>query len=687
MTFVLPRLFLGRLQNVPCIHSTNRNLAERRLTLDKWGIGLSYVGMPFDPWRGGLNRRRNQLALLGLTVVIAAIAVVVVIAAKGSKKTDPGASLRAFANAWSSGHPENGPLTDSTGVAASYRALTAGLASPAPKVGVIGAITRTAGKSGDATGRLHVQWTVDGRTPFAYDTSVHLTRAAAGKDWKVVWSPATVHPGLVVGDTLQSGDVPAARAVITGAGGSALVSEQPVVHVGIEPSRVKDLPTLAARLAELLQIDAKDLTARVKASTPHAFVDVITLRRPAYEALAEQLQPLPGTVFQTDEQMLAPTRTFARALLGTVGPVTADLLKTQPGRFRVGQLVGLSGLQKQYEQQLGGTPGVKVVLHHKVKPAAGAADVTLLTVAAKPGTPVATTIDPVVQQAADNALAGEAKPSALIAVQVSTGKVLAVANGPGGGSYDLGLTAQVPPGSTFKVVSTLALLEGGLDPATLVNCTPLATVDGRTFHNAEQESFGPVPFSVDFARSCNTAFVSLAPRLGPSSLATAAQSLGIGVPLKLGVPAYAGSVPVTTAAVDKAASIFGQGRILLSPVAVALSTATVARGTRLTPQLVVGASTSQAAPQTLPAAPLATLRTLMRDVVTSGTGTALAGVPGAPVYGKTGTAEHGSGPNPPSHAWFTGWQGDIAFCVFVQDGEFGGDTAAPIAARFLTSLG
>ena len=76
----------------------------------------------------------------------------------------------------------------------------------------------------------------------------------------------------------------------------------------------------------------------------------------------------------------------------------------------------------------------------------------------------------------------------------------------------------------------------------------------------------------------------------------------------------------------------------------------------------------------------------MRGVVTGGTGTALKSVPGGPVHGKTGTAEYGRGTPPPTHAWFTGYQGDVAFAVVVEGGGFGATTAAPLAAAFLTSL-
>ena len=69
-----------------------------------------------------------------------------------------------------------------------------------------------------------------------------------------------------------------------------------------------------------------------------------------------------------------------------------------------------------------------------------------------------------------------------------------------------------------------------------------------------------------------------------------------------------------------------------------------------------------------------------------GTGNAVAGVAGGPVSGKTGTAEFGDAVPPQAHAWFVGFQGDLAFAVFVEAGEFGGATAAPIAGDFLNRL-
>src|SRR5690606_4515581 len=113
------------------------------------------------------------------------------------------------------------------------------------------------------------------------------------------------------------------------------------------------------------------------------------------------------------------------------------------------------------------------------------------TAEVEPGTPVTITLTEEVQVAADVAVAGQDEfPTSLVAVRVSDGHVLAVANGPANGGLDLALTGRYAPGSTFKIVTTAALLAGGATPDAEVACPAEIVVDGRPFTNAEDQALG-----------------------------------------------------------------------------------------------------------------------------------------------------------------------------------------------------
>ena len=129
--------------------------------------------------------------------------------------------------------------------------------------------------------------------------------------------------------------------------------------------------------------------------------------------------------------------------------------------------------------------------------------------------------------------------------------------------------------------------------------------------------------------------------------------------------------------------MIGQARILASPLTMAGVAAAVQGGTWARPRLLAGDPSEEGEP--LPKDDAETLRELMRSVVTSGTGTALAGSLGEPI-GKSGTAEYGSGDPPPTHAWFIAARENVAVAVIVEDGTSGGEVAAPIVADFFSRL-
>jgi cell division protein FtsI/penicillin-binding protein 2 len=115
--------------------------------------------------------------------------------------------------------------------------------------------------------------------------------------------------------------------------------------------------------------------------------------------------------------------------------------------------------------------------------------------------------------------------------------------------------------------------------------------------------------------------------------------------------------------------------------------AAIASGAWIPPRLVLEEHPGgqDRGPRPLEPAVVAALRTLMPAVVTDGTAQAVRFPAGT--AGKTGTAEYGSGEEPPAHSWFIGYKGDVAFAVIAEGGGAGSAVAAPAAARFLRALG
>ncbi|MGP5240590.1 penicillin-binding transpeptidase domain-containing protein [Corynebacterium flavescens] len=297
---------------------------------------------------------------------------------------------------------------------------------------------------------------------------------------------------------------------------------------------------------------------------------------------------------------------------------------------------------------------------------------------------ITTTLDLPMQAAAQRAVDAESKPAAFVAIG-SGGDILAVAqNAAASEQGSIALTGLFPPGSTFKTVTTAgALTSGTVGPDDIVDCPGTAEIDGRIIPNDNNFDLGKVPMHTAFAQSCNTTQGFISQSFAPETMRDTALSLGLGVDFDSpGLTTVTGSVPLTSPGAARVEAAIGQGEVLSSPFGLALMEASLANnGTMALPRLItsvdgpggfeVGALEADHQPAPLPEHTVESLRSMMKETVTTGSAKTLSDIPD--LGGKTGTAETGSGG---AHGWFTGIAGDVGFASFVENG----DSSAPAIA-------
>jgi cell division protein FtsI/penicillin-binding protein 2 len=615
------------------------------------------------------------------------------LAASGCGFFDKGAEARkaaeAFASALQKGDVRSVAFTQPS-AAQDYAALAKTLGRPAEVT--VDQVTR----SGN-TASVRLNWSVDlGGHTWKHQT--HADLVDRGGTWEVAWKPSILVDSLKAGETFQVSRIRPERGSILGRDDQPIVVPRPVIRFGIDRAQVDATaaPDSARRLATVVGIGADPYVAQVTKAGPKAFVQAIVMRRDSVSnGLLGKVQAIPGARAISDHLPLAPSKSFAAAILGTVGPATKEIVDKSAGRLQAGDDAGLSGLQLRYDAQLGGTPGVKV---SALPPRTEATEEqpgeprTLYQVDPIKGQDLHTTLDLRLQQRADELLAGVGPASAVVAIQPSTGAILAAASGPGSKGYNTATFGRYAPGSTFKVVSALALLRSGLTPQSPVPCTPTIVVNGKKFKNYSDypsNRLGRISLRDALANSCNTAFISQHSRLQGTDLADAAAALGFGVDRDLGFPAYFGQVPPPASETEGAADMIGQGKVLASPMAMATVVASVAQGGAVVPRLLTAVG-DQAVPSPeaptdhpLTAAEAGRLQAMMRAVVAEGSGAVLQPLQPPAVIAKTGTAEYGDTPPLPTHAWMIAAQGDLAVALFVDTGQSGSQTAGPILKAFL----
>jgi peptidoglycan glycosyltransferase len=330
------------------------------------------------------------------------------------------------------------------------------------------------------------------------------------------------------------------------------------------------------------------------------------------------------------------------------------------------------------------------------------------------GDDVILTIDTALQQAAYDALKG--KTGAAVIINPKNGEVLALVSQPSFNPEEIEVSwdkiaaqpgsplvnralALYPPGSVMKVVTSLALLRSGVSTTELYECTGSILVNGQTV--SDNGVHGPVNYKMALAKSCNSYFAASALKAGDQSFLTAVKAFGFGqdIPLELAVPP---STIINNQLDPKrldpnllAASSFGQGQVLISPLHMALISAAIANdGIMMVPHLVQ--QVKDAKDKVLYQAPVKawltvltsqeaeTITEAMVAAVTSGTA-ARGALPYVQVAAKTGSAEPGG--NAATHAWYIAFapadDPQIALAVIIENGGSGGEAAAPIARNLI----
>jgi cell division protein FtsI/penicillin-binding protein 2 len=593
-----------------------------------------------------------------LPALVAALALLLTAAGCGLGGDGPKEAAQAFAAAWAGGDDRAAAaLTDDPAAATALLTSVRESLTPAGLAVQVGQV-RTA--SDTAIASLDLRWDLGQGRIWSYHGEAGLRRAAMdeGPAWRVAWAPTVVHPQLATRQRLALSTGAAEPAPVVDRAGVPLLTATPVVSILLDRLQAGDLPAVTGALAVALSPIEPSITAQTitdgAARTPDGRAyTVAVLRDTDYRTVKNTIHDLPGVRFTTSERLLAPDAGFARQVLPAVRTALAA--------------------------QLDGIPGWSVA----AVSAGGGTVATLVEEAPKPGTTAAVTLDRALQTAAEDAVEPIAQQAMLVALQPSTGQLLAVAqNGAADAAGALALTGRFPPGSTFKIVTALAGVEqAGLSADTPVACPGQTVIGGRPVPNSGGFDLGTVPLSRAFARSCNTTFATVGAGLAPDGLTNAALQLGLGA--DYAVPALTtitGAVPAAPDLVQRAEDAFGQGQVLASPLGMALVGATVAHGAPVVPQLVAGRPTEVLIPATAPdPGALEQVRAMMRAVVTEGTATALGGL--GEVRGKTGTAEF-TNDGSRAHGWFVGYRGDLAFAVLVVDGG-SSEPAVAAAGRFL----
>jgi penicillin-binding protein 2 len=531
--------------------------------------------------------------------------------------------------------------------------------------------------------------------------------------------------------------IAAPRGILYDRNGMPLVDNRPAFTLSLMPRELpRDTATRDAvlgRLAALLLLPYQELADAVARVSADSYLPVRIRRGLTLEDMAkveEWKLELPGVIVEVEPQRTYPSSRFAAHLLGYVREASDEQLKQ--GRYRRGDMVGQSGLERLLDEFLRGRDGGQQI----EVDALGRPVRVVQQTEPHPGAEVVTTIDRRVQEAAEAAMDGKA--GSVVVMDPRTGDVLATVSTPAfeidrfTGTIDRAawlrviqdpdhpllnrsVQSQYAPGSIFKIVVAAAgLQEGTVTPADRIHCDGEFHLGAWTFKDWKEEGHGWVDTRRAIAQSCNVFFYQAGLKVGGEAIARYARAFGFGKATGIDLGAEkVGLIPgprirrkkASWQAGDVVNMSIGQGQVLVTPMQVARFMAAVANGGVLwKPRLVQrierpdrGVVWSDAGQVTghveLSPAVWAFLREALWAVVNDGGTGGGARIPGLDVAGKTGTAQtikDSRADRGEDHAWFASFaparDPEVVVIVVVERGGKGGQVAAPIARKILNAI-
>jgi penicillin-binding protein 2 len=536
---------------------------------------------------------------------------------------------------------------------------------------------------------------------------------------------------------------PAPRGRILDRRGRELVINRSSFDVYVFPNDTKDIDGISNSLSQALEIDAGEIKKKIsEAYKANRFLPTVIakdINRDQLAFIEARKIYLQGVFIQINHTREYPYREIGAPFIGYLGKASKDDVIVHPNLLP-GTLVGKNGVERAFDNYLLGEDGYQ----QKITDAQGREvnwrllERDLRSQDSIPGSDVVLSIDIDLQKSAEESL-GE-RAGAVIAVDVRTGELLALVSHPtfnpeefidgmdstewnklmtNSSSPLLNRATQglYAPGSVFKIVTaSAALSEGVVYEQTRFYCPGSYTIGNRTFRCWKKGGHGLLNLHQAIVQSCDVYFYHVAEKLGIDRLAKYIEGFGFGGPTgialneKTGIapsrewklntlkkPWYMGETIVTS---------IGQGYLSVSPLQIALMTASIANGGVLLKPQIVKKVTAPDGKVLLNISPEENARIPVNEDAISVIMKALKGVVNEPggtgwasridnieVAGKTGTAQvialnsNSDKASHKDHAWFTSYapadNPEIAVTVIVEHGGGGGAVAAPIVRRIL----